>query len=168
MGTGTTELERVVEVIHLKPYFELAQDVAKESECTRRQYGSVIAGNDFYLAWASNSRVTKCCNGNLCARDRLHIRHGQRTEVGAEIHSEIACLLKAGGLRTEGTQFVMVGFSNDKELFGTTVYPCHNCAVALRYAGFTHIYIHHDPDNIIPVSVADIIAFREQEWEAEN
>ncbi len=149
----------------LEPYFKIAAEVAKESECVRRQYGSVIVLNDtsIYHLTACNQRITRCCNG-VCARDRFQTKHGQRVEVGAEIHSETAALIKKS-IPTKDTHFILVGFENGHELLGNSVYPCHSCAMALKFAGYDYIYIKSKDKEIVPVSVSEILEYREEEWE---
>lgn len=153
----------------LEPYFKIAAEVAKKSPCTRRQYGSVIVANGRTYApevWhvaECNSRMSRCCNG-ICARDRFNTRHGQRTEVGAEIHSETAALI-ASRIPAKESHFVLVGFENGHELRGSAAYPCHACIMAIKFAGYTHIYMRSIEGDIVPVSVAEILEYREREWE---
>lgn len=158
----------------LEPYFKVAEQVAKESPCIRRQYGSVIVTNYLNglndvvsdLIWhvaECNRRVSKCCNG-ICARDRYNTRHGQRTEVGAEIHSEIAALISSS-IPAKGSHFVLVGFENGHEILGPAAYPCHACIKAIKFAGYTNIYMRNLEGDITPISVAEILRYREEEWE---
>jgi len=86
----TDKIEVVIETKKLLPYFSIALETAKTSPCTRRKYGAVIASlsNDVFYTAAANYGISKCCQGNVCARDRLGIQHGQRVEVGGEIHAE--------------------------------------------------------------------------------
>lgn len=153
--------------IRLEPYFKIAEKTAKLSPCSRRQYGSVIAyaGIGVEHVSACNARVSRCCDGK-CARDTFNTQHGQRTEVGAEIHSETAALIESR-FSAQSSHFILVGYEHDRELLGTSVYPCYGCAKALKYAGYTYIYIRNISGDITPISVSEILQYREREWETD-
>lgn len=165
-----SNVEVVIETKKLLPYFSIALETAKTSPCTRRKYGVVIASlsNDVFYTAAANYGVSKCCQGNACARDRLGIRHGQRVEVGGEIHAEQSALIQWKGY-DDGNSYVcvIVGIQNGKELYGRSCYPCHVCALMLKYAGFRHIYIKDDyvRGEIVITSINQVIDYRELEWE---
>lgn len=150
----------------LEPYFKIAEDEAHKSPCTRRQYGAVIASITSDISWqlSHNIRVSPCCDGNLCARDRVNTRHGGSVEIGGEIHAETSLLVKTG-MNTWLGNFILVGFEKGKELLGDTVYPCHSCAMAIKFAGYKHIYIRNKNKVITPVSINEIINYRIAEWE---
>jgi len=152
------------------------------SPCIRRQYGSVIARivpSDIriedieryapnVMEWhvaESNSRVSKCCDGT-CARDRFETHHGQRTEVGAEIHSETATLIRST-IPVKDSHFILVGFEGNHQLYGTDVYPCAACIKAIKFAGYKYIYIRDGNKSIVPVSVNEILKYREAQWESD-
>jgi deoxycytidylate deaminase len=144
----------------------MAAELAKTSPCTRRQYATVIVneGMRFEHYYGINERVSKCCGNGICSRDLLGLHNGERVEVGAEIHSETAALIKAGKAK-ESSALVLVGFANGEELYGTSVYPCHSCAVQIKWAGYKRIYIKESADNIITVPIQQIIEEREQAWQ---
>lgn len=148
----------------LEPYFKIAETEAKKSPCQRRQYGAVIAnqGTTIYHIARTNSRVSNCC-GTRCARTDLGL-NGERVEVGAEVHAETACLIDAARFAGERQVFILVGFSGAQELLNEAVYPCHPCALNIKYAGFYYIYIKNRAKEIIPVSIHQIIEYREKEW----
>lgn len=158
----------------LFPYFERATEVAKKSPCSRRQYGAVILGHTHLsithgepVAYTGyNERVTDCCNGNICVRDRFKNPNGGRIEQGAEVHAEAAVLLNSGFGRAflSDRDFVLVGFQNDRELLDTSVYPCHYCAMLIKFCGFTKIYIRNEERKIVPVSIEEILDYRQAEW----
>jgi deoxycytidylate deaminase len=148
----------------LEPYFKIATETAHNSPCTRRQYGAVVVYPDtnFNHVAAFNDRVTTCCGGNACARDRLSLEHGSSTDVGAEIHAESAVLIRTG-MQRDNSVFILVGFQNGRELLGPSVYPCHSCAREIAYAGYKYIYIRFD-NRIVPTSINRILAGRQEEW----
>lgn len=167
-------MEKLIPPDTLRPYFRMAETIAKTSPCSRRQYGALIAyeNNQHYDATTfavagTNSRVGKCCN-DICARDRLNTRHGQRVEVGGEIHAETACLIENGKKQKDvNSYFLLVGFAGDKELYDRDVWPCHSCAMQIKYAGWNYIHIKDKEKNIYSISLAHIIEEREAEWESE-
>lgn len=149
----------------LEPYFKMATEEAKKSPCHRRQYGAVIAnqGPTIYHIVRTNSRVTNCC-GNRCIRTDLGLINGERTEVGAEVHAETACIIDAARFIGEKQVFMLVGFAGAQELLSEAVYPCYSCARNIKYAGFNYIYIRNRTKEIVPVSIHEIIQYREKEW----
>jgi deoxycytidylate deaminase len=150
----------------LEPYFKIAEESAKNSPCVRRQYASVIANTGTQLNYVvrNNSRVSGCCEA-VCARTRAQVRNGERVEVGAEIHAETAALIDWGALEGESAYILLVGFSGVQELLGTAVYPCHTCAINIKYAGFNWIYLRDYRRQIVSVSVSEIMEYREAEWD---
>lgn len=166
-------MESITRINRLEPYFKIAQDEAKKSECVRRQYGALIVSEkpEIIYRTAANSRVSKCCGGNICARNRFNIESGRNVEVGAEIHAEIATLITwiasdfSDSSRLWNSKFILVGFDKGKELLGKTCYPCHACALAIKFAGFRYVYMFNEDRAITPYSISRIIAERELEWE---
>lgn len=149
----------------LEPYFKIAEETAKKSPCLRRQYGALIVYEgtriDDYTA-QYNSRVSHCCGGS-CARTDLGLTNGEKVEVGAEIHAETAALIADGGSRQGVGYFILVGFAGDRELLSEAVYPCHTCALNIKFAGFKWVYIKTKA-GIVPRSINEIIQYREREW----
>lgn len=153
------------------PLFDLAEEEAKKSPCIRGKYGALLAysGDDFRYCIAHNERVSqRCCPKGACMRDRLCLMNGERTEVGAEIHAEVALLIRTGP-RERGTYFILTGFGRKgRPLYGKNVYPCHGCAIALKFAGFDYIYIRTSANSIEAVNVNEIILEREEEWQTQS
>ena len=155
----------------LEPYFKIAEQEAKKSPCLRRKYGAVIAyeGNDIAHEVAHNIRIGKCCEDNICARDRFKIRHGGNIEIGGELHAEIAVLIRNGYRTADNVHFLLAGFDRHGiALYDHQLYPCHACALAIKYAGWKHIYLRHESGEIFPKSIAEIIIEREEEWESDT
>lgn len=157
-------MDRLFKGADLTPYFRAAEAHATLSPCTRRQYAAMIAYEDINTdpLWVveTNSRQSRCCDKE-CIRDQYKFQNGERVEMGAEIHAETAVLIAA---KNRGQVFLMVGFQKGLSLYGTAVYPCHSCALNIRFAGYKFIYIRTDKDTIKAVSIAEIIEYREEEW----
>jgi deoxycytidylate deaminase len=154
-------LKGLIPIKNVEPYHKIALRTASKSPCVRRQYGAVIAywSDTPTMITACNARVTKVCNW-ACVRERFGIVHGSRTELGAEVHAEQAALIEASKM---GDLFVLAGWRKQEELKGTDCYPCLVCARMIKYAGYKWIYIKNEDDQIVPVSIYDIIVYREQE-----
>jgi dCMP deaminase len=159
-------LESIYRTPDLRPYFRVAEEHQEHSPCIRRKYAALIGYSDIKdnPLWVveTNSRQSRCCNGT-CVRSDRGFLNGERVEMGAEIHAETAALIAA---RNKGDVFILTGRSQSGPLYGPNVYPCHGCALAIRFAGYKHIHIKTDKDTIQAVSIAEIIEYREQEWEA--
>jgi len=163
--------------IRLTPYFKIALDEARKSPCVRRKYGAMLVYDwygdvgdvDEWNPWhlTFNERVTNQCTEGLCIRQRIRTHHGQNVERGGEIHAEQAILIKAGIYRLH-SYLVLVGVdgTTGQELIGNDCLPCHTCAVMLKWAGYRFVYYKNSDGAITPISVAEIIAIREQEVEA--
>jgi len=164
-------IEVVIPTKHIIPYNEIALETAKKSPCMRRKYGAVIASlsNDIFYTAAANYGVSTCCQGNICARDRFEIPHGQRVEVGGEIHAEQSAFIRWTGYDQRDTRwiFTLAGWKDGKELYGKDCYPCHICALMIKHAGFRHIYIKDENREITPVAINTVIEYRELQWETD-
>jgi dCMP deaminase len=153
-------IEALYPARRIEPYYKIALKTALESPCVRRKYGAVIAYDDRVVQVAAcNARVTRACDHN-CVRERYGLVHGSRTELGAEVHAEQAALIEAP---KKGAAFVLAGYRDDKVLTGKNVYPCLVCARMIKYAGYPYIYIMGDSEQIISVSIYEVIAHRESE-----
>lgn len=146
-------------------FISIAQEVALKSECVRRKYGVVIYRKDGTdSVTGANVRVSRCCN-NDCARERFDVKHGQNTELGAEVHAEQAALISWKGYSADDWDFIIAGYdAREKRLASTQLYPCYVCARMIKYAGFKIIYLQREDETIIPVTLEQILEYREQEW----
>lgn len=156
----------------LEPYFKIAEDEARKSPCVRRQYGAVIIdvseGNIHFTA-ENNSRVSNCCRG-FCVRNEMDLPTDGRhisVEVGAEVHAETAALIAHNRLEGGTRIMVLVGFKGQRELLSEDVWPCHVCALNLKFAGIRYVYIRNIKRNIVPCSVSEIIDYREEDWQTD-
>jgi deoxycytidylate deaminase len=145
----------------IEPYFKIAYEEALKSPCTRRKYGSVIVYPGFEInhTAAHNVRIGRCCNSH-CVRDRLKVKHGEQTEKGAELHSEIAALITKNPSKGKGF-FILVGLNSKTGKRLTNVRPCHSCSLAIKYAGFDDIWVKDEFDNTVVVSISEIIESQE-------
>lgn len=158
-------MDRILSQTKLLPYLKIAKDAAKTSPCMRRQYGAVVVteGPVIQHYIGVNSRESKCCGGGVCSRTALGLHNGERVEVGGEVHAETAAIINAG-ISPYIRHIIIAGFMNNEELYGKGCYPCHTCALNLKYAGFKRVYVQEWSNNIISVPLNQIIEERELEW----
>lgn len=156
----------IVSIKQIHPYYLIASRTAKLSPCDRRQYGAVVIDRKDGMNYAAecNSRQSRCCN-TVCARTRMQFRNGERVEVGAEVHAETAAIIAFGGTGSDTAVMVLAGFSGNRELLSEDAYPCHTCALNIKFAGIKWVYIKDRTKNITPVLTSEIIKYREAEWE---
>jgi deoxycytidylate deaminase len=147
-------------------HIKITREIASQSPCVRRKYGCLITNGEFTTI-TSNQRVSKCCM-NGCVRDNLDFKHGQAADVGAEIHAEQAALIKWQHEVDKNTKILIQGyFSIDNSLMvDKSLFPCHVCALMIKYAGFKNINITDQLDRLYSVTIEDVIAHREGEWES--
>jgi deoxycytidylate deaminase len=148
-------------------HVQLAREMALQSPCTRRKYGAVIT-NGLETVVTNNQRVSKCCN-SVCVRDALGIYHAERTDVGAEVHAEQAALIRWPKPADQYTEVLIQGFYRDQTIPGEGIflYPCHACAMMLKFAGFKHIWMT-ERNELVAVSIAEIMGYWEEGWANEN
>jgi deoxycytidylate deaminase len=87
--------------------------------------------------------------------------------VGAEIHAETAALIKHQGWRIDSNTIIIVAGvdAHDQPIYGRITYPCHACAMAIKFAGIRYVYLLDKEDSIISVSINQILLDREAEWD---
>ena len=143
---------------------ELTREIAQQSPCIRRKYGCLITNSKDTVV-TCNLRVSKCCNGTFCIRDYKKLPHGVDVNFGAEIHAEQAALIKWKFDVDKHTKVILQGFDSEGNLLsGVQLYPCHTCALMLKYAGFKFVNLTDILFEIIPVSIDEIIEYWEKSW----
>jgi deoxycytidylate deaminase len=142
-------------------HIQLAREIALQSPCTRRKYGVVIT-NGIDTVVTNNQRVSRCCNG-VCVRDALGIYHGERTDVGAEVHAEQAALIRWNKPVDKHTAVLIQAFYRDQTIPGEGIflYPCHACAMMLKFAGFKNIWLTEN-NQLVAVPIANILDYWEE------
>lgn len=122
------------------------------SPCSRRKYGTLIKDNFGNLVFGANERVGKYCTDKLCARDYMKVPHASNVEIGGEVHAEQSALIKwsTGSIAPEfdpqwegyEKHILVAGFNHDDSpLAGQENFPCHVCAMMIKYAGFDHVWL---------------------------
>ena len=150
----------IIPIKRIEPYYKIALKAAKDSPCVRRKYGAVIGYTDTIIIGV-NLRVTKACD-NGCIRNRAGVTHGDRSDLGAEVHAEQVALIESQG---KGLIFVIAGLDSDgKELTGVQAYPCLTCARMIKYAGYRWVHVKEKrSEQLVAVHIEDIIQYREEE-----
>lgn len=152
----------MVEVFR-KQHLDTARFFALSSECVRRKYGAIII-DDFgnSVALGTNRRFGKYCSSTLCIRDYCKVPHGERVELGGEIHAEQAALVDWIKNPLQIYHILVTGWNHDGKLLdGIENYPCHVCAMMIKYAGFPTVWFPFG-NEILPVSIDEILEFYER------
>jgi deoxycytidylate deaminase len=115
----------------------------------------------------ANMRVSKCCNG-FCVRDLGGFKHGQAVDVGAEVHAEQAALIKWNKPVDKHTKLLIQGYkgSSTELFYEENLYPCHVCALMIKYAGFRSVTVTNRLGDMYTVDIDEIISYREEAWES--
>ena len=150
----------------LNDQVKVTRTIAATSLCIRRRYGCLIT-DGVESAITNNLRVSRCCN-SFCVREIAGLKHGEAVDLGAEIHAEQAALIKWRFPIDKHTKILIQGYQGktDDLLYEENLYPCHTCALMIKYAGFKSVYITNRLEEIYPVSIDEIISYREQAWES--
>jgi deoxycytidylate deaminase len=145
-------------------HLTVTRELADESPCVRRRYGCLITNGKETIV-TNNLRVSKCCN-QQCVRQTGDLPHGQNVDYGAEIHAEQAALIKWNFPVDRRTVLLIQGFSSntDTVLCDEDLYPCHVCALMIKYAGFKSIFITNRINILYSVPIDEIIAYREEAY----
>lgn len=145
-------------------HIKVTREIASESPCVRRKYGCLIE-NQGNIVVAANLRVSKCCN-RMCVRDFWSFNNGQSPEMGAEIHAEQAALIKWSFPVDRHTSILIQGYDSKTGdlLVGKDLYPCHVCALMIKYAGFRAVNVTDTSGKIYSVDIDEIIEYREIAW----
>ena len=147
-------------------HITVTRELAAQSLCVRRRYGCLIVDGTKIVV-TNNLRISKCCN-NFCVRATASLKHGEGVDIGAEIHAEQAALIKWSDPVGNNTKLLIqayAGKSNDL-FYEENLYPCHVCALMIKYAGFRNINITNRLGELYPVSIDEIIEYRERAWES--
>lgn len=120
-------------------FMRLAEVIAEQSTCLRRQVGAVAVRENYILATGFNGapRGIPHCEEVGCIRQERGIPSGTQHELCRGAHAEqnvIACAAYNGVSLSGATLYV-------------THYPCAQCAKILINAGFAIIYYMNDYDD---------------------
>lgn len=132
-------------------YLEMADVVAKNSNCLRRKYGCVLVNSrGEVIATGYNSSpegVSSCEEQGVCIRERLNIKSGHRYELCKSIHAETSAILQVGLERARGCHLFLSGIEKDGSV--THSYkPCFICSKFIRQAGIKAVVTR------VPLSVS--------------
>lgn len=144
----------------------IAREIAAQSQCVRRRYGCLIT-NGVETVVTSNLRISRCCN-SFCVRDSANLKHGQAVDLGAEIHAEQAALIKWRYPIDKHTKLLIQAYEGrtDDLFYEENLFPCHVCALMVKYAGFRSVNITNKLGDLYPVDIDEIISYREIAWES--
>lgn len=151
------------EQVFTKDHVTFVLDKARSySPCVRRKYGAIITSETGNLeSLGVNVRLGNYCNDTICIRDYCKAPHGENVELGGEVHAEQAALISWPN--GEGVyHFLLAGLDHqDKPLDGIQNYPCHVCAMQIKFAGFRTVWMPFGED-VLPVSIDEILEYYER------
>lgn len=112
-------------------FMELAQVVAKRSNCSRRHVGAVVMRNNHILSTGYNGTPhgVKNCFAGGCPRCAGEVKSGSHLEECLCVHAEQNAICQAAlyGIRLEGATVYI------------TLSPCLTCAKLMINAGISEV-----------------------------
>jgi len=144
---------------------EARQFAAENSPCIRRKYGALIIDSVGNRVLSTNYRLGKYCHDEFCVRDYCKVPHGEKTELGGEIHAEQAALVDYSRPSlgpNEYKHILVAGLDHKGEpLVGMDNSPCHVCAMMIKFAGFKYVWMPFQEGNPLPISIDEILEYYE-------
>lgn len=135
-------------------YLNIAKAVAQRSTCIRRQYGAVIVKHDRIVATGYNGSprgAENCCDTNVCKREELGCKHGERYELCVAVHAEMNALLQCDANDAEDATLYLYGLENGKTI---TAKPCMMCSRVIQNMRIKNIVTSEEEKNSDSVSPA--------------
>lgn len=127
-----------------KYYLEIAGKVLDRSTCLRRNYGAVIVKDDEIVGTGYNGAPRgdlNCCEENICERERLGCKPGERYELCRSVHAEMNAIISAGRERCIGATLYLAGKDKKTGAFlgSSDAIPCLLCLRVIKNAGIVRI-----------------------------
>jgi dCMP deaminase len=109
-------------------YLNIAREVARRSNCIKRQIGAIIVVDNSIVSTGYNGTprgVPDCCDGGCARCANKEIQSGTNLDICWCSHSEENCITRAAyhGIKTNGG------------IMYTTLSPCVTCAKLIINAG---------------------------------
>lgn len=128
-------------------YLNIAKAVAQRSTCIRRQYGAVIVKHDRIVATGYNGSprgAENCYDTNICKREELGCKHGERYELCVAVHAEMNALLQCDANDAEDATLYLYGLENGKTI---TAKPCMMCSRVIQNMRIKNIVTSEEENN---------------------
>ncbi|HEX2954457.1 MAG TPA: cytidine/deoxycytidylate deaminase family protein [Bacillota bacterium] len=112
-------------------YLQICRDLAKRTNCLRRQIGCLIVKNGQIVASGYNGapKGLPLCSTKGCLRDELGIASGTQAEVCRGVHAEQNAIIGAGLDRASGATLY------------TNSFPCTVCAKLIIQAEIVRVVV---------------------------
>jgi dCMP deaminase len=144
-------------------YLNIAREVSRRSTCIRRRYGAVIVKKDQIISTGYGGaprRTINCIDIGVCARDQLHIPHGEKYEICRGVHAEQNAIIHSSRLEMMGSKLFLVGVDVSTGEVVENSEPCKICKRMIINAGIKVVFILRPKQQIIKIVV--------REWEENN
>ena len=125
-------------------YLEIADTVLKRGTCLRRNYGAVIVKNDEIISTgytgAPRGRIN-CIDLGYCAREKLHIKSGEKYELCRSVHAEQNAIISAARKDTLNATMYMVGRDAKTGELLDFIDSCSMCKRVIINAGIDKVVV---------------------------
>lgn len=120
---------------HLRIRIEQCLALSKASNCPRRKFGALLLNPDRNVILMDGYNGGPrgggdLCGGDVCLRETMGIKSGERTEIGCH-HAEmnVICNAAASGVATQNAWIIVTGE------------PCMMCAKLIHHAGIARVIV---------------------------
>lgn len=139
-------------------YLEIADTVLKRGTCLRRNYGAVIVKNDEIISTGYTGAPRgrqNCINLGYCAREKLHIKSGQRYELCRSVHAEQNAIISAARRDTLDATLYLVGRDAKTGEILSNIDSCSMCKRVVINSGISKVIVK-DINSEVGYKVIDV------------
>jgi dCMP deaminase len=154
-----------------KWYLNVAEQIAQQSTCLRRNFGAVIVNHDQIIAtgYGGAPRGTEnCIDIKACYRDIIGARRGENYEFCRAAHAEQNAIIQARRLDMFGATLYLVGLDAKTNKRLMEAEPCRICKRLIINANIEKVVVGLDEDKTITHSVSDWVKENLRELQKEN
>jgi dCMP deaminase len=133
------------------------------STCLRRRYGAIIIKNDELISSGYNGsprRTKNCVDEEICLRQKLNIKPGERYELCRSVHAEANAIISASRKDLIGSTLYLVGIDVKNGETSEHCQPCMMCRRMIINAGIEKVIMLN---KLNEYEVRDINSFIEEE-----
>ena len=142
-------------------YLDIAETVIERATCLRRCYGAIIVKNDEIISTGYNGAPRgrkNCVDLGRCARETMHVPHGERYELCRSVHAEANAIISAARRDMVGGTLYLAG---KDAASGAPLYDAQSCAMCRRMiinAGLKNVVTRLGPGQFRVAEVRDWVA----------
>lgn len=131
-------------------YLDVAEVIAKNKRCIRRNYGAIIVKNDQILATGYNGaprQSMNCTDIKKCKRQQLNLKSGSNYELCRSVHAEQNCIINASRDEMMGSTLYLVGKEYKTDEYIRNIDCCSICKRMIINAGISLVIVRDDKNN---------------------